>query len=85
MVPTDFSPIKTARAKHLTAGAKRVVISGPTKLRGSRYNCSGELTTTIGKNATPISTLAVRPILFGAAAGDLGRGVYVEKSMLTTV
>lgn len=71
--------------KHLTAGAKRVVISGPTKSDGVDTIVLGTNDSKI-KGATPIiSNASCTTNSLGAVMAILDAEFGVEKSMLTTV
>ena len=71
--------------KHLTAGAQRVVISGPTKSDGVDTIVLGANDSKI-KDATPIvSNASCTTNSLGAVMAVLDAEFGVEKSMLTTV
>ena len=76
---------KDGAGKHLTAGAKRVVISGPTKSDGVDTIVLGTNDSKI-KGATPIvSNASCTTNSLGAVMAILDAECGVEKSMLTTV
>ncbi len=76
---------KDGAGKHLTAGAKRVVISGPTKSDGVDTIVLGTNDSKI-KGATPIiSNASCTTNSLGAVMAILDAEFGVEKSMLTTV
>lgn len=76
---------KDGASKHLTAGAKRVVISGPTKSDGVDTIVLGTNDSKI-KGATPIiSNASCTTNSLGAVMAILDAEFGVEKSMLTTV
>ena len=76
---------KDGAGKHLTAGAKRVVISGPTKSDGVDTIVLGTNDSKI-KGATPIiSNASCTTNSLGAVMAVLDAEFGVEKSMLTTV
>ena len=76
---------KDGAGKHLTAGARRVVISGPTKSDGVDTIVLGTNDSKI-KGATPIiSNASCTTNSLGAVMAILDAEFGVEKSMLTTV
>lgn len=76
---------KDGAGKHLTAGAKRVVISGPTKSDGVDTIVLGTNDSKI-KGATPIiSNASCTTNSLGVVMAILDAEFGVEKSMLTTV
>ena len=82
---TGFFTDKDGAGKHLTAGAKRVVISGPTKSDGVDTIVLGTNDSKI-KGATPIvSNASCTTNSLGAVMAILDAEFGVEKSMLTTV
>ena len=82
---TGFFTDKDGAGKHLTAGAKRVVISGPTKSDGVDTIVLGANDSKI-KDATPIvSNASCTTNSLGAVMAVLDAEFGVEKSMLTTV
>lgn len=82
---TGFFTDKDGAGKHLTAGAKRVVISGPTKSEGVDTIVLGTNDSKI-KGATPIvSNASCTTNSLGAVMAILDAEFGVEKSMLTTV
>ena len=82
---TGFFTDKDGASKHLTAGAKRVVISGPTKSEGVDTIVLGTNDDKV-KNATPIvSNASCTTNSLGAVMAILDAEFGVEKSMLTTV
>ena len=82
---TGFFTDKDGAGKHLTAGAKRVVISGPTKSGGADTIVLGTNDSKI-KGATPIvSNASCTTNSLGAVMAILDAEFGVEKSMLTTV
>lgn len=79
-----FTKIEGAQ-QHLTAGAKRVVISGPTKSDGIDTIVLGSNDSQVG-DATPIvSNASCTTNSLGAVMAILDREFGVQKSMLTTV
>ena len=82
---TGFFTDKDGAGKHLTAGAKRVVISGPTKSDGVDTIVLGTNDSKI-KGATPIvSNASCTTNSLGAVMAVLDAEFGVEKSMMTTV
>lgn len=82
---TGFFTDKDGAAKHLTAGAKRVVISGPTKSDGIDTIVLGTNDSQVA-HATPIvSNASCTTNSLGAVMAILDAEFGVEKSMLTTV
>lgn len=76
---------KDGASMHLTAGAKRVVISGPTKSDGVDTVVLGANDDSL-KNATPVlSNASCTTNSLGAVMAVLDSEFGVEKSMLTTV
>ena len=82
---TGFFTDKEGAGKHLAAGAKRVVISGPTKSEGVDTIVLGANDEAI-KGATEIvSNASCTTNSLGAAMAVLDAEFGVEKSLLTTV
>lgn len=82
---TGFFTSKEGASKHLEAGAKRVVISGPTKSEGVDTIVMGANDNLI-KDATPVvSNASCTTNSLGAAMAILDAEFGVEKSMLTTI
>ncbi len=82
---TGFFTDAEGAGKHLTAGAKRVVISGPTKSEGVDTIVLGANEDKI-KDATPIvSNASCTTNSLAAIMSILDQEFGVEKSMLTTV
>ncbi len=82
---TGFFTDKDGAGKHITAGAKRVVISGPTKSEGVDTIVLGANDDAI-KGATEIvSNASCTTNSLGAAMAVLDAEFGVEKSLLTTV
>lgn len=82
---TGFFTDKEGAGKHITAGAKRVVISGPTKSEGVDTIVLGANDDAI-KGATEIvSNASCTTNSLGAAMAVLDAEFGVEKSLLTTV
>ena len=82
---TGFLTDKDGAGRHLTAGAKRVVISGPTKSEGVDTIVLGTNDDKV-KNATQIvSNASCTTNSLGAVMAILDAEFGVEKSMLTTV
>lgn len=82
---TGFFTDKEGSGKHLAAGAKRVVISGPTKSEGVDTIVLGANDEAI-KGATEIvSNASCTTNSLGAAMAVLDAEFGVEKSLLTTV
>lgn len=82
---TGFFTDKEGASKHLEAGAKRVVISGPTKSEGVDTIVLGTNDERV-KNITPVSSNAsCTTNSLGAVMAILDAEFGVEKSMLTTI
>ncbi len=82
---TGFFTDKDGAGKHLTAGAKRVVISGPTKSDGIDTIVLGTNDSQVA-HATPIvSNASCTTNSLGAVMAILDAEFGVEKSMLTTI
>ena len=82
---TGFFTDKEGASKHLEAGAKRVVISGPTKSDGVDTIVLGANDDRV-KDATPIvSNASCTTNSLGAVMAILDAEFGVEKSMLTTI
>lgn len=82
---TGFFTDKDGAGKHLTAGAKRVVISGPTKSDGIDTIVLGTNDLQVA-HATPIvSNASCTTNSLGAVMAILDAEFGVEKSMLTTI
>lgn len=82
---TGFFTDKDGAGKHLTAGAKRVVISGPTKSDGIDTIVLGTNDSQVA-HATPIvSNASCTTNSLGAVMAVLDAEFGVEKSMLTTI
>lgn len=82
---TGFFTDKDGAGKHLTAGAKRVVISGPTKSDGIDTIVLGTNDSQVA-HATPIvSNASCTTNSLGAVMAILDSEFGVEKSMLTTI
>lgn len=82
---TGFFTDKDGAGKHLTAGAKRVVISGPTKSEGIDTIVLGTNDSQV-EHATPIiSNASCTTNSLGAVMAILDAEFGVEKSMLTTI
>ena len=82
---TGFFTDREGASKHLEAGAKRVVISGPTKSEGVDTIVLGTNDERV-KNITPVSSNAsCTTNSLGAVMAILDAEFGVEKSMLTTI
>lgn len=82
---TGFFTAKEDASKHITAGAKRVVISGPTKSDEISTIVLGANDETV-KQATPVvSNASCTTNSLGAVMSILDSEFGVEKSLLTTV
>lgn len=82
---TGFFTDKDGAGKHLTAGAKRVVISGPTKSDGVDTIVLGTNDSKIKGATSIISNASCTTNSLGAVMAILDAEFGVEKSMLTTV
>ncbi|MDO4781304.1 MAG: type I glyceraldehyde-3-phosphate dehydrogenase [Candidatus Saccharibacteria bacterium] len=82
---TGFFTDKDGAGKHLTAGAKRVVISGPTKSEGVDTIVLGTNDDKV-KSASPVvSNASCTTNSLGVVMAILDAEFGVEKSMLTTI
>jgi glyceraldehyde 3-phosphate dehydrogenase len=82
---TGFFTDKEGAEKHITAGAKRVVISGPTKSEGVDTIVLGANDDKLEGASTVISNASCTTNSLGAVMAVLDAEFGVEKSMLTTV
>ena len=82
---TGFFTDKEGAEKHVTAGAKRVVISGPTKSDGVDTIVLGANEDKLEGASTVISNASCTTNSLGAVMAILDAEFGVEKSMLTTV
>jgi glyceraldehyde 3-phosphate dehydrogenase len=76
---------KDGASKHITAGAKRVVISGPTKSDGVDTVVLGANDDKLGEATVVISNASCTTNSLGAVMALLEAEFGVEKSLLTTV
>lgn len=82
---TGFFTAKEDAEKHITAGAKRVVISGPTKSDGVDTIVLGANDDKLKGSSAVISNASCTTNSLGAVMGVLDSEFGVEKSLLTTV
>lgn len=82
---TGFFTDKEGASKHLEAGAKRVVISGPTKSEGVDTIVLGANDDKVASATPVISNASCTTNSLGAVMAVLDAEFGVEKSMLTTV
>jgi glyceraldehyde 3-phosphate dehydrogenase len=82
---TGFFTDKEGAEKHITAGAKRVVISGPTKSDGVDTIVLGANEDKLASASKVISNASCTTNSLGAVMAVLDGAFGVEKSMLTTV
>jgi len=82
---TGFFTDKEGAGKHITAGAKRVVISGPTKSDGVDTIVLGANDDKLEGSTEVISNASCTTNSLGAVMAILDSEFGVEKSMLTTV
>jgi len=82
---TGFFTDKEGASKHITAGAKRVVISGPTKSEGVDTIVLGANDDKMEGSTDVISNASCTTNSLGAVMAILESEFGVEKSMLTTV
>lgn len=82
---TGFFTDKEGASKHITAGAKRVVISGPTKSEGVDTIVLGANDDKVQGATEVISNASCTTNSLGAVMAVLDAEFGVEKSMLTTV
>lgn len=82
---TGFFTDKEGASKHITAGAKRVVISGPTKSEGVDTIVLGANEDKIGSATEVISNASCTTNSLAAVMAILDAEFGVEKSLLTTV
>ncbi len=82
---TGFFTDKEGAEKHVTAGAKRVVISGPTKSDGVDTIVLGANEDKLEGSSTVISNASCTTNSLGAVMAILDAEFGIEKSMLTTV
>lgn len=82
---TGFFTDKEGASKHITAGAKRVVISGPTKSDGVDTIVLGANDDKLEGSTEVISNASCTTNSLGAVMAILDSEFGVEKSLLTTV
>lgn len=82
---TGFFTSKEGSEKHLQAGAKRVVISGPTKSEGVDMVVLGANDDKIANSTSIVSNASCTTNSLGAVMAILDAEFGVEKSMLTTI
>ena len=82
---TGFFTDKDGASKHITAGAKRVVISGPTKSDGVDTIVLGANEDKIGNATEVISNASCTTNSLAAVMAVLDAEFGIEKSLLTTV
>lgn len=82
---TGFFTDKEGASKHITAGAKRVVISGPTKSDDVSTIVLGANDTSIKDASDVVSNASCTTNSLGVVMSLLDMEFGVEKSMLTTV
>jgi glyceraldehyde 3-phosphate dehydrogenase len=82
---TGFFTDKDGASKHITAGAKRVIISGPTKSDGVDTIVIGANEDSIENATEVISNASCTTNSLGAVMAILDSEFGVEKSLLTTV
>lgn len=82
---TGFFTAKEDAEKHITAGAKRVVISGPTKSEGVDTIVLGANEDKIEGSSSVVSNASCTTNSLGAVMAILDAEFGVEKSLLTTV
>ncbi len=82
---TGFFTDKEGASKHITAGAKRVVISGPTKSDGVDTIVLGANDDKLEGSTEVVSNASCTTNSLGAVMAILDAEFGVEKSMLTTV
>ncbi len=82
---TGFFTDKEGASKHITAGAKRVVISGPTKSEGVDTIVLGANDDKVAGSTEVVSNASCTTNSLGAIMAVLDAEFGVEKSMLTTV
>lgn len=82
---TGFFTEKEGASKHIQAGAKRVVISGPTKSEGVDTIVLGANDDKVAGSTEVVSNASCTTNSLGAVMAVLEAEFGVEKSMLTTV
>ncbi len=82
---TGFFTDKDGASKHIAAGAKRVVISGPTKSEGVDTIVLGANDDSVEGSTDVVSNASCTTNSLGAVMAILDAEFGVEKSMLTTV
>lgn len=82
---TGFFTAKEDAEKHITAGAKRVVISGPTKSEGVDTIVLGANEDKIEGASSVVSNASCTTNSLGAVMAVLDAAFGVEKSLLTTI
>lgn len=82
---TGFFTDKEGASKHITAGAKRVVISGPTKSEGVDTLVLGANDDAVEGSTEVVSNASCTTNSLGAVMAVLDSEFGVQKSLLTTV
>ena len=82
---TGFFTDKEGASKHITAGAKRVIVSGPTKSDGVDTIVLGANDEKIKGSTEVVSNASCTTNSLGAVMAVLDNEFGVEKSMLTTI
>ncbi|OYX41396.1 type I glyceraldehyde-3-phosphate dehydrogenase [Candidatus Saccharibacteria bacterium 32-49-12] len=82
---TGFFTDKEGASKHIEAGAKRVVISGPTKSEGVDMIVLGANDDKVASSTPVVSNASCTTNSLGAVMAILDAEFGVQKSMLTTV
>lgn len=82
---TGFFTDEEGASKHIQAGAKRVVISGPTKSDGVDTIVIGANDSVVASSTTVVSNASCTTNSLGAVMAVLDAEFGVEKSMLTTI
>lgn len=82
---TGFFTDKEGASKHIDAGAKRVVISGPTKSEGVDMIVLGANDDKVANSTQILSNASCTTNSLGAVMAILDAEFGVEKSMLTTI
>lgn len=82
---TGFFTTEEGASQHVTAGAKRVVISGPTKSEGVDTIVLGANDDVIASATQVVSNASCTTNSLGAVMAVLDTEFGVEKSMLTTI
>ncbi len=82
---TGFFTDKEGASKHIQAGAKRVVISGPTKSEGVDMIVLGANDDRVANSTEVVSNASCTTNSLGAVMAILDAEFGVQKSMLTTI